>query len=360
MRELDSEYTVDFGLSEKGSWAEIMSHFKDANIYQTWPYDIVRFGKKRVTHMVLRKNDTIVAAAQLRISKLPLIKSGIAYALWGPMWRLSNMEEDEEVFRQTIRALRNELSVRRGLAIRLYPYTFKGQDDILVKILKEEGYERIDKDRNKMTLLLPLNLSLEELRSNLKQKWRNCLNRAEKNDLELIEGEEDGMFDEIAPIYMEMVRRKDLDDINDINHLKKVQKDLPPEQKLKVILCKQNGELCFGGIFSTIGNSGIYLIGATSLIGLKTNSSYMVQWAFIKWLKEKGYRFYDLNGINKKTNPGVYRFKMGLAGKIRREVEHLGKYQVADSWLSAKIIYYGELMLNFYKKLKYKTPGGQQ
>ena len=95
MRKLDKEYTADFGLSEKESWNEIISRFKDANIYQTWPYDIVRFGKKRVTHMVLKKKEIVVAAAQLRIIKLPLIKSGIAYLLWGPMWRLSSVEEDE-------------------------------------------------------------------------------------------------------------------------------------------------------------------------------------------------------------------------------------------------------------------------
>ena len=37
-----------------------------------------------------------------------------------------------------------------------------------------------------------------------------------------------------------------------------------------------------------------------------------------EWIKEKGLRYYDLNGINPETNPGTYHFKRGLAGKKGR------------------------------------------
>src|ERR1035437_3502179 len=227
-----------------------MNCFQDANLYQVPSYDIVHYGRDGVVHMILKKDDGIVAAAQVRIFQLPVIKTGIAYILWGPMWRRVSAPDDVEVFRQAIRALRNEFSLRRKLVLRVYPVAFRGSDDVLKQILMEEGFSFYDDGKSHRTLIINLEPSLPEIRAALDQKWRNCLNRAETNGLEIIQGEDESLFDEINKIYLEMASRKGLVDLSDIEHLKKVQRDLPPELKLKVILCRLNGEICTGAIFS--------------------------------------------------------------------------------------------------------------
>jgi hypothetical protein len=351
MNALTNGYKAEFGSLDKEAWHKVLSRFKDTNLYQTWSYDMVRSGRKDVAHMILRKGDTVVAAAQARIVRLPLLRKGIAYVMWGPMWHPAEASDDAEVFRQAVRALKNEFSCRRGLVLRIYPLAFREQYGDLEKILQEEGYASIENDRVKRTLILDLNPPLEEIRANLDQKWRNCLNRSEKNGLELIVGEEEALFSEVTKIYWEMVSRKKLVELSDIDHLKAVQRDLPPALKLKVILCRLNDETCAGGIFSTIGSAGVYLVGATSDVGMKTNGSYTIQWAFLKWLKENGFLKYDLNGINPHTNPGTYHFKRGLAGKHGREVEFLGKFQVADSILSDLVVRGGERLLSAYRRM---------
>lgn len=351
MKELDREYKAEFVHSDRESWYQLMSHFLDANLYQAWSYDMVRYGRRGVAHLVLRKGDNVVAAAQARIARLPVLRTGIAYVMWGPMWQPTGAPENVEVFRQAVRALRNEFSLQRGLVLRLYPMAFREQYEDLKQIFQEEGYRSTEDGRVKRTLILDLSPSLEEIRANLDQKWRNCLNRAEKNGLELIAGEEEGLFDEFKKIFIGMVRRKGLVDLTDVNHLKMVQRDLPQDFKLKVILCRQNSEFSAGAIFSAIGKTGVYLSGATSDAGMKTNGSYIVQWAFVKWLKENGFLHYDLNGINPDTNPGTYHFKRGLAGKRGREVEFMGKFQVADSILSDLAVKGGELALSGYRRI---------
>lgn len=351
MKELNREYKAEFGYFDSESWYQLMGRFKDANLYQAWAYDMVRYGRRGVAHHVLRNGGSIVAAAQARIVRLPVLKTGIAYVMWGPMWQPTGATENVEVFRQAVRALRNEFSWRRGLVLRLYPLAFREQCKDLKQIFQEEGYRSAEDGRVKRTLIINLSPSLEEIRANLDQKWRNCLNRAEKNGLELIVGEDERLFDEIAKIYWEMVRRKSLIEHSDINHLKMVQRDLPSNLKLKVILCRLNGEACVGGIFSTIGAAGVYLVGATSDAGMKTKGSYIVQWAFVKWLKENGFLHYDLNGINPEVNPGTYHFKRGLAGKRGREVEFLGRFQVADSILSDLVVKEGERLLSAYRRI---------
>lgn len=351
MKELDKEYKVEFGHLEKVAWHELISCFQDANLYQTWSYDAVRYGQRGIVHMILKKKDLVVAAAQVRIVQLRVVGAGIAYVLWGPMWRLKEYPDDNEVFRQAIRALKNEFSFRRGFVLRINPQLYRVKDACIEQIFFDDGYQIHNDGKVHRTLIIDLEASLEDLRTALDQKWRNCLNRAEKNGLELILGEEEYLFDEFKKIYDEMAMRKELVELADLNYLKSVQMDLPKNLHMKVILCRLDGELCAGAIFSAIGNLGVYLSGATSKLGMKTNGSYIIQWTFVTWLKENGFHFYDLNGINPNTNPGTYRFKRGLAGKHGNDIEFLGKFQVADSQISSFVVKVGEWLMSSYRQI---------
>ena len=48
-----------------------------------------------------------------------------------------------------------------------------------------------------------------------------------------------------------------------------------------------------GLVASAMGDSAIYLLGATSDEGLKSKGAYLLQWTLIKWLKECGFKWYD-------------------------------------------------------------------
>jgi lipid II:glycine glycyltransferase (peptidoglycan interpeptide bridge formation enzyme) len=350
-RSLDPEFSAEFQHIDEESWYGYIRNFEDSNLYQTRSYDVVKYGRKRTAHLVLRKRSGVVAVAQARILSLPFLNIGIAYVFWGPLWRLRDTNEDTEVFRQAIRALRNELAIRRGLVLRLNPLAVRGKDDILAQILADEGFDQCANSSQRRTLIIDLSPPLKDIRSALDQKWRNCLNKAERNQLVIAEGDDDRMFDDIVKMYSEMARRKGLNDVTDLEHLRNVQKRLPSDLKLRVVSCRDKGELCAGGIFSAMGNGALYLVGATSNSGMKSNGSYLVQWAFIQWLKERGGRYYDLNGINPESNPGTYHFKRGLAGKLGQDVELLGKYQVPGNFASDTIVRGGEKLLSTFKKI---------
>ena len=287
--------------------------------------------------------------------KLPIIEAGIAYVFWGPMWRQHGIPTDPEIFRQTIRALRKEYSQRQGLVLRLFPIAFRGKDDQLEEILMEEGYRNYDDGKSHRTLIMDLTPALQEIRANMDRRWRRSLNQAEKKKLEVIQGEEEALFDEIKKIQSEMSIRKGVTDLGDVEQLKKVQRYLPLEYKLKVILCRLNGENHYGAIFSAIGNTAVYLVGATSNAGLKSRSSFINHWTFIKWLKQKKIHYYNLNGINPEINPGTYTFKLGLAGKKGIDVEFIGKFQVADNPLSVLVANCGESLVYMYKRILRKS-----
>ena len=91
---LEAGYTAEFDIVDKYEWDKIIDQFSDANIYQTWSYDAIRCGEENISHLVLRLADKIIAAAQARIVRLPLLGLGAAYVRWGPLWQLRNQTVD--------------------------------------------------------------------------------------------------------------------------------------------------------------------------------------------------------------------------------------------------------------------------
>ena len=167
---------------------------------------------------------------------------------------------------------------------------------------------------------------LEDLNRGFHQKWRNRLNAARKKNLEIVEGEHDDLFQVFENIYNEMLDRKQFAGGAEPAQFRRIQKELASGEKMRVVLCKAQGAVCAGAICSALGDTGIYLFGATSKEGTKTNGSYLIQWRILEWLKHRGCRWYDLHGIDPTTNEGTFHFKSRFAGIHGRDVTFLGEF----------------------------------
>lgn len=352
MNKLSNGYNIEVDSVDREQWYRILNSFNDANIYQTWDYNEIRSGKNNISQFILKKNSSIVAAAQVRIFKVPVINIGIAYLFCGPMWQPNGIEPDTEYFSQALRALRNEYVYNRGLVLRIFPNLFKEEHGDYLPILKDEGFLLHEKGVRSRTLIIALTPSLDELRKGLEQKWRNCLNRAVKNSLEIIQGVDDNLFEQFITIYKQMLERKRFIESNDINEFRAIQKMLPDNLKMKILLCKFKGEIVSGAIYSAMGKKGIYIFGATNDHGMKSNGSYLLQWKFMEWLKESNFEYFDLNGINPDTNPGTYKFKAGLCGKNGKDVTFLGQFDTYKKHITYSAIKYAEATLSTIKKAK--------
>lgn len=353
VRPLAAGYLPEADTVDEATWYRILGQFEDANIYQTWAYDEVRCGRKNISHVLLKKDGRIVAAAQSRILKVPLLKAGIAYVRWGPLWRRHDEEASPETFRQAIRALRNEYACRRGLVLRLYPVLFReSSSGDFTSILAEEGFSCVPEEKPDRTLVLDLSRPIEELRKGLRPHWHRYLKVAERNGLEIVEGSDDTLFDGFLRIYREMVGRKRFIEPNDINDFKAMQRRLPPEFKMKIKLCKSGENLCAGLISGAIGKTAVYLFGATSNLGLKSRGSYLLHWKLIEELKAGGFIKYDLHGIDPVANPGTYKFKADLCGNNGADVRFLGRFDSRASALSNVCVHSGDGLRMIYRTLR--------
>jgi lipid II:glycine glycyltransferase (peptidoglycan interpeptide bridge formation enzyme) len=343
-------YSVEIDKFDKESWHNNLDKFADANIYQTWAYEEINSGEKNLSHMLLIKNGKAVAAAQARIVKIPIVNIGVAYVRWGPMWHLQGELPNHEVFTQAIRALRNEYACRHRLVVRILPLLYNDQADIFYPILAQEGYVHPPNEEPQRTLVIDLNRSLEELRKGLDQKWRNRLNRGEKNNLNIIEGFDDNLFRLFLETYGEMHDRKNFTETVDVHQFRLMQSDLPESFKMKIFIAICEGKPAAGVICSSIGDMGVYLFGATSDAGLSAQGSYALQWRALNWLKESGVAWYNLNGINPIINPGTYHFKSGMCGKNGKDIKYLGTYDAFNGVVMRNAFKLAEFIRTTYRE----------
>ena len=329
-------------------WNQVLECFADANIYQTRSYGAACWRESQLSHLVLREAGEPVAAAQVRIVQVPGLRRGVAYVRWGPLWRPRNHPVDPRGLRLMLDALVAEYVQRRKLLLRILPNIFRGEEfgAAAEQAATEAGFVP-GKDEAYRTIRLNLSPSLVELRKALDGKWRNKLNGAEKNGLAITEGTGDDLYADFLGAYREMMSRKQFDTTVDAEQFGRMQQTLPDRLKMQIFLSRKDGKTLNALVVSLVGDTGIYLLGATSDEGTKTKGAYLLQWRAIQWLKERGALWYDLGGINPEFNPGVYEFKKGFSGQ---DATFLPSWECRKNALSRLIVNTAESCVALRKK----------
>jgi len=327
---------------DRAGWSSIISLFDDASLYQTWDYAETVFPKQTASRLVVRGGGEVVAAAQARVVKTPVLPAGIAYVAWGPLWRRRGEPARPERFEQAADALAEEFARRRKLVLRLAPNVTEGEGAGAVAALEGRGFRRAGRGEAYRTSLLDIARPLPQVRAGLRQKWRNCLNRAEREGLEVEEGVSQRHYARFLALYDRMRRRKHFETGVDARQWALLQEALPEAEKMRVLLVRRGGEDVAAVVISCLGRRAIYLLGATSASGLECKAGYLAQWAAIERAREAGCTLYDLGGTDPEGNPGVYRFKSRMGGL---EVRHVGAFELSHSRLSDLAVRAGRALL---------------
>jgi lipid II:glycine glycyltransferase (peptidoglycan interpeptide bridge formation enzyme) len=332
-------------------WNSLLGQFADASIYQTWAYGAVHWGRKQLSHLVLKRNDEVIAAAQVRIVQIPIIKKGVAYLRWGPLWRRNGTTADIEIFNQALNALKAEYVEKRGLLLRILPNVF--QEDPIAPAASSSwklcGLELQDGTKPYHTSRIDVAQPVDDLRKQLQSRWRNYLKAGEKAGFTVVQGTADELYDQFTVLYREMMARKQFETTVDVEQFRQIQRRLPAALKMQVFVCSAANGPHNALVVSAAGDTGIYLLAATGNAGLNGRGAYLLQWRAMEWLHQQGICWYDTGGINQEKNPGGYQFKSGLGGQ---EVSHLGRFELRGNWLSSQSVMAAEKLQAWRHSLK--------
>ena len=334
---LDPVWQVEVDRATPAEWSRMLDLFDDANLYQTWPYGAVRWGRKNLSHLVLRRNGEVLGMAQLRIVRPTRFNFGMAYLRWGPLCHRRGRELDAEAALCIARALQEEYVCKRRLLLQILPNAFVGSPRGVLFQSAFSGFTQELRTSANLyrTFILDLAPPLEQLRRNLDAKWRNKLAQSEKKGLKVVAGSGTEEYRTFCRMYNQMWKRKAFETTVDVEEFGRLQEDLPEAHRMRILICEQDGVPVAGLVASAMGDSAIYLLGATSDDGLNAKGAYLLQWTLIQWLKENGYKWYDLGGIDPEGNPGVYSFKRGLSGT---DVSQLTPLVACNSVVSSAIV----------------------
>jgi len=332
---------------DKVTWLRLAPTFNDYNYRHAWNFGVAcaeRIGA--VSEHVIIEHSTrgILGLADVRIKKLPFVGGGIAYINGGPLV-LKNGAIDEKILLDVITALQNEYVSKRKFSLRISPPFFdENRKKIIEPIFSTLGFNDIC--QRKKTILLDLSPDLAEIRQNLHQKWRNALNTAEKKDMALRHGKDISFFEQFIPLFNDLITKKAFSVDLGIDFYANVQRQSADTEKFIVTLADHAGHPVAGHVASILGDTCVYLLGATNDAGRKLNAAYLLQWEIIKKAKDMGCRWYDLGGIDHVKNPGVYRFKQRMGGM---EVTISGPYEKRATGAKAFLVQVGEKIYTLLK-----------
>jgi hypothetical protein len=326
LKNMDRKWQVEVDAATPAEWSQMLHLFDDASLYQARSYGAVRWGEKNLSHLALKRSGEVAAIAQLRIVRPTRFNFGIAYLRWGPLFERRGKPVDADVGERIAHAIEQEYAGKRRLFLRVLPNAFAGSPRAAIMQSAFSGLspETGPSAKTYRTLVLDLAPPLDELRKKLDKKWRNQLARAEKNGLTVRAGCGMDEYRAFCRMYYQMRERKTFETTVDVEEFGRIQEDLPEVHRMRIWVCEQEAQPVAGIVISAMGNSAVYLLGATSDNGLNAKGAYLLQWAAIQWLKENGFRWYDLGGIDPERNPGVYHFKQGLSGADLSHISQLG------------------------------------
>lgn len=340
------DFTLEINRISKETYDETLLLFEDSNLYQSYEYNLQAKGGKNMCTVVLKKGDKTLGVSIVRIVKVPYFNIGLAYIYRGPVWQKKNTVNSIEILSAFLKLLKEEFVLKRKLVLRISPNLLKEKNKDCEKLFNELGFTSKGQYAGSNTFYINANLSLEELRKNLSGNWRKKLKKSENEDLKIVSSKEDSLYQEAEKLYLEMVKRKKFHQGIDVNKLKATQFYIPSSMKMISMICYSNGVPINCLVFSAIGSTGIPILAATSDVGTNYNGSYLLQWQMLVYLKENGYKYFDLGGIDKEINPTVYNFKHGMGGV---EVHYFDVMDLGSNKIFNVILKRFELIKKFIK-----------
>ena len=323
-------------LVDRHTWQTLTSAFNDHNYRHLWEFGVAcaeRVGA-RSEHVIIRNHDEVLGFADVRIRRVPFLGAGIAYVNGGPLVRRGD-GNDVVRLRTALEALEAEYVRHRHLVLRIAPAigseSWAREQQITLKAMDAIPSSQAPY----RTHLLSIDRPMDALRAGLSPKWRNNLKRAEAVSLEIRAGRDEDICDDFAALHSRFREQKRFDLDLDAAFYARVHAVTAPEERFYVALAYSEGELIAGHLSSMLGDTAVVLLRATAPAARLNRAAYRLQWHALSVAKERGYRYFDLGGVDPEANPGVYEFKKGLGGI---DITAPGPFEFRPSCLTASML----------------------
>ena len=298
-------------------WSDFLSGFPDAHILQTSAWGQLKgdFGWQVVR--LISGN----SGAQILFRKLPFGLS-LAYIPRGPVG------DDWDSLWSEVHAVCKE---HRAIFLKVEPDLWEGDANDFQGGQPPPGFRLSPHEiQPARTLLVDLRGSEEQILARMKQKTRYNVRLARRKGVVIRQTSDIDSFYEL----MQITGERDVFGVHSKGYYQRAMDLFEPRGNC-ALLCAEFEEQPLASlmVFAN-GNRAWYFYGASSNQHRHLMSTYLLQWKAIQWAKAQGCTEYDLWGVPDEDHEtleanflkrrddlwGVYRFKRGFGGELRRVV----------------------------------------
>lgn len=185
------------------------------------------------------------------------------------------------------------------------------------------------------TLIVGIKDSEAEILARMKQKTRYNIRLAEKKGVTV------RAWDDIDSFHKMMLTTGGRDgfSVHSLEYYRRAYDLLYPKEMGELLVAEYEGKPLAALFVVRNGNRAYYLYGASTDEERNRMPTYLLQWEAMKWAKARGCEEYDLWGVPDEDEStlednferrrdglwGVYRFKRGFGGELKRAVQAMDR-----------------------------------
>jgi peptidoglycan pentaglycine glycine transferase (the first glycine) len=316
---------------EDAEWDAFVAAHPHGSILQTtnWARLKSHFGWQS-NRVWLKQDGRLVAGAQVLVRSAALGLMKVAYVPHGPLVDWSDEEQVNVAINQIDFAA---YKLGAGM-LKMEPLIWQSEmplDKWAALCEREDCIPDTDTIQPPRTIVVDLRPSEEEILAAMKSKTRYNIRLSEKKGVKVRLGTAEDI-----PLFNQLIlatgRRNEFG-VHEPLYYKTAFDLFFPEQAAMFIAEYEGMPLAAIMVF-VLGQQAAYLYGASSNQERQRMPTYAVQWAAMRWAKERGCTTYDLWGVpdepeetleaqfNERNDGlwGVYRFKRGFGGEVVRTV----------------------------------------
>ncbi len=328
----------------RSEWNTFLEAYPNVHLLQTTEWGTLKDAFGWEAHRLATKN----AGAQILFRKLPLGFT-IGYLPKGPVGERT----------QDLWPLIDDLCRRkRSVFLKVEPDIWQDSSLGIGPSLPpgfQPSHHAIQPPR---TIIVPLMDDEDELLGGMKQKTRYNIRLAKRKGVQVQESNDLEIFQEL----LEITSDRDEFGVHSLAYYQKLYELFQPQGSCAMFLAYYETEPLGGVMVFAHGERAWYLHGASTNRRRNFMPNYLLQWKAIRWAISRGCKAYDLWGVPDEEEGtlektfsqrsdglwGVYRFKRGFGGQVRRaagpwdKIYIPGIYKVYQWWASRRTTQGGE------------------
>jgi lipid II:glycine glycyltransferase (peptidoglycan interpeptide bridge formation enzyme) len=314
-------------------WNQLLADNPQAHILQTFEWGELKadFGWQPV------RLTAGVAGAQVLFRSLPMGYS-LAYIPKGPLGG------DWEALWPMVDAVCRE---RRAVFLKVEPDAWEG--DAVEAVLTEAGFRRSAHEiQPRRTVTIELSGEEDRILAVMKQKTRYNIRLAAKKGVTVAASTNLAEFGEL----MDVTGERDAFGVHTLDYYRRAYDLFHPVGKCELLIATFNDQPLAGVMVFKQGKRAWYFYGASNNQHRNLMPTYLVQWEAMRWAKAQGCTEYDLWGVPDAEQQvleetfmqrsdglwGVYRFKRGFGGELRRSAGAWDKVYKPAVYLPYRIL----------------------